>query len=78
MTKIICIQLPILYFGILSIGKIYDADEKEDCWMINMLISSYDPATKKFYWHNTQLAYSKDYFITLAQWREKQIDKILE
>lgn len=64
----------------LKLGFIYDAEENEyfdDCWVIKMPIISYDPATDISMTSYAWRSYYKTDFMTLAEWRDKQINEIL-
>ena len=64
MIKVVCINNT-RYEGILELYKIYDAEEKY-----------FDP--ERYYYHVYYLGYyPRHLFMTLAEYRDKQIDNIL-
>ena len=69
MTKVICINDTYLFLSrnksYLTEGKIYDAIEDGLFWSI---IND----------DNNRLSYDKSRFIPLAEWREKQINSLLD
>jgi hypothetical protein len=83
MIKVVCIEIPECYKHLnfeLEFGKIYEVKQSpyvSTCWIINNTNISYDPATNISYIFINHITCDKKYFITLAEWRQQQIDKIL-
>jgi len=88
MIKVVCIKEPEFNFGHVMLGKTYDAEIDGDGYKIDVLISSVDPAASGYFSGKPvnppiikqsicKITYLKCWFMTLADWREQQINNIL-
>ena len=76
MIKVVCIENKDFWGG-LKTGEIYEAEFDIDGYWIcmPMFVIDIDDAIVQSY--KNKIHYPKKFFITLAEWREKQIDNIL-
>lgn len=70
--KLILIKMPLEYNELLTLGKTYDGVLESNSWKLAVLQATIiDP-------HTFELIHiSADHFITLEEWRNKQLKEIL-